>query len=226
MTAIDFHDDIAHEWNDKYAAGRLKKRLDFIKSAVLDKIAINSSDRWLDAGCGSGIFSRMLAQKAGHVTGVDGSENMVSVSRTLADQQRLSERTVFERIETVEDLAFETSSFDGVISLSVLEYVPDPLKALSEYSRVVKDGGLVVVSIPHSSSLYRRVQSSKILGRHSKGQYLQYSKFSLNPKTADAVFNRLDFDVISQTHFDPIIPLALLPVIPGSLVYYTLRKTG
>lgn len=52
------------------------------------------------------------------------------------------------RCEDVTALRLATASLDGVVSLDVLEHVPDYRAALGEFSRVLRPGGLLVLTIP------------------------------------------------------------------------------
>jgi 2-polyprenyl-6-hydroxyphenyl methylase/3-demethylubiquinone-9 3-methyltransferase len=63
----------------------------------------------------------------------------------------------FEVVPTVETLPFPDQSFDGVLCLSVLEYVDDPERCLSEFTRIIKPGGVLLVSVPNRFSLLRMV---------------------------------------------------------------------
>ncbi len=51
-------------------------------------------------------------------------------------------------VTSITDMIFDTASFDCVLCSEVLEHVPDDLKALSELRRVLKPGGILVVTVP------------------------------------------------------------------------------
>lgn len=52
------------------------------------------------------------------------------------------------RFEDVTDLTFDTGLLDAVVSFDVLEHVPDYRKALREFCRVLKPGGMLVLTVP------------------------------------------------------------------------------
>ena len=85
----------------------------------------------LDAGCGEGILSLMMAEKGACVTGVDLSIPNVEVCIKRAAEHNLSGRVSFQTGD-VEHLPFEDNFFDLVVSSHVLEHVPDFNKGLSE----------------------------------------------------------------------------------------------
>lgn len=55
-----------------------------------------------------------------------------------------------------QSLPFKSGYFDAVISARVLQYVPDPERAVKEFARVVKPGGKVVVFLPNKLNPIRR----------------------------------------------------------------------
>ncbi|KKQ77580.1 MAG: Methyltransferase type 11 [Parcubacteria group bacterium GW2011_GWC1_38_6] len=89
----------------------------------------------LDAGCGEGILSLMMAEKGACVTGVDLSIPNVEVCIKRAAEHNLSGRVSFQTGD-VEHLPFEDNFFDLVVSSHVLEHVPDFNKGLSEVIHV------------------------------------------------------------------------------------------
>ncbi len=60
--------------------------------------------------------------------------------------------TEFRGISDISEMDLADGSFDGVLCSSVLEYTRSPEVALRELRRVIRKGGLLVVSVPSSSS--------------------------------------------------------------------------
>ena len=79
--AIAYHDTLAEGWARRYESGGFKRRAEFFLHEVLPRAAVGG--RWLDVGCGSGVFSRMLATAGAQVTGVDGSAAMIEAARAI-----------------------------------------------------------------------------------------------------------------------------------------------
>ncbi|WP_253863236.1 methyltransferase domain-containing protein [Prauserella halophila] len=110
---------------------------------LMESRGVGLGDRVLDFGCGVGRLSRVLAEDASAVVGVDIADSMLVRARELnADQGRVEFRQVDGR-----RLPFDDDSFDGAISLMVLQHSPPAvqLAALAELVRVVRPGGLLVV---------------------------------------------------------------------------------
>jgi SAM-dependent methyltransferase len=105
--------------------------------------------RVIDVGMGGGRLSQQLHGRGWTVTGTDASEAMVALAR-----RRLPELAGSFRQGRIEALPFETESFDAVVALGVLEYAGDSGAALRELARVLRPGGVAVVSWPSFGSLY------------------------------------------------------------------------
>ncbi len=149
--AVAYHEQLAAGWSDRYASGGMRRRAEFFRADVLPRLAVSGD--WLDVGCGSGVFSRMLAEAGARVLGLDGSPAMVEAAR--AASPAASAR--FE-VGRVEDVGALEARYDGAICLSVIEYLPDPQRALAGIASRLKPGGRLVVSAPNRASTLRAAQ--------------------------------------------------------------------
>lgn len=105
----------------------------------------------LDAGCGEGLLSVMMAQKGAIVTGCDLSEPNIEQSRKFAKEQGVA---IDFTVGDAEFLPFPDSSFDLVVSSHVLEHLPDFDKGLQEVMRVTKRRAIVAIpTLPNFCSL-------------------------------------------------------------------------
>lgn len=84
----------------------------------------------LEVGCGRGLFQNLVA----NYIGVDLSYNV----------RRFLNKPFIQC--SVNSLPFPDNSFDAIWSIYVLEHVPEPEKALSEFRRVLKNGGLLLLA--------------------------------------------------------------------------------
>lgn len=100
----------------------------------------------LDAACGEGYGSSMLAQDASRVVGIDISEESVS----HAKMRYASNNTAFQ-VASISDLPFGAAEFDVVVSFETLEHVDETCQQrfLQEISRVLKRDGILVISTPN-----------------------------------------------------------------------------
>jgi ubiquinone/menaquinone biosynthesis C-methylase UbiE len=115
-------------------------------------------ERILDVGCGTGNFSLKLAAAGAVVTGVDLSEEMLTVARRRAAGEG---RSIDFLPGAGESLPFDDGSFDAAITMATLEFVDDPEKVLGEMLRVTRPGGRVLVGVINRDSpwgqLYNRI---------------------------------------------------------------------
>lgn len=98
--------------------------------------------RVLDAGCGTGGLIKDLcaAFPAAEVIGLDFSARACELARL---------RTAAEIVQgSITELPFADESFEAVVSADVVCQVEDGARALREFARVVRPGGLVLVNVP------------------------------------------------------------------------------
>ncbi len=110
-----------------------------ITRPVLERMGIASSDNLLDAGCGAGWLSRVLARLAGEgrVVGMDISDEMIRHAR----QASAEFGNLIFVTGAIEEIPWEANFFDKAISVESAYYWPDPAAGLRELHRVLRDGG-------------------------------------------------------------------------------------
>jgi len=101
----------------------------------------------LDAGCGEGHNTRILARRGAHLTGVDISERMIGLA--LAEERRAPLGIQYVRTSYTDLGVFPPGRFDAVISFMALMDGPRFDLAMRESFRVLRPGGLLVFSITH-----------------------------------------------------------------------------
>lgn len=113
-----------------------------ITRAVLDHWAHFSTPRILDAGCGTGAAMTSYLAEYGKVTGVDLHPHAVEFCRKR-NITRISRASIL-------NLPFASASFELVTSFDVLyeRAVIDEEKALKEFSRVLTQGGKLLLRLP------------------------------------------------------------------------------
>ncbi|MBC8120329.1 MAG: class I SAM-dependent methyltransferase [Gemmatimonadaceae bacterium] len=92
----------------------------------------------LDAGCGAGHYSELLAQGGALVQGTDTDVQLLERARRRVPAGRF-------RAASINALPYADESFDTVLCCNVLEFVPDPAGALRELRRVARDRGVICV---------------------------------------------------------------------------------
>lgn len=96
----------------------------------------------LDAGCGDGSLSLLIARKKAIVTGLDMSVQNVTAARSKSSELCLQATFM---VGDAEELPFADNSFDLVVSSHVIEHLPDPMKGLRELRRVTRNHAVIAM---------------------------------------------------------------------------------
>lgn len=138
-------------WND-----------DFL-TLVAARTGLDQCSRVLDVGCGQGHFTRKIAalvRRPFEIVGVDREPRWVSIATQRAGSflSRAGLDGTLRFIEgTAEALPFESGTFDAVTCQTVLMHLRDPAKALDEFARVLRPGGLVFAAEPNNYGALQRL---------------------------------------------------------------------
>ena len=99
--------------------------------------------RVLDIGCGGGLLSEPMARLGAEIVGADASETNISVAALHAREAGLA---IDYRATTAEALAEAGETFDIVLAMEIVEHVADLDLFIAETARMVRPGGLMVLS--------------------------------------------------------------------------------
>jgi 2-polyprenyl-6-hydroxyphenyl methylase/3-demethylubiquinone-9 3-methyltransferase len=136
-----FYDDFSDEWESRINKWETNKRLRIVFGELLNSGDINGK-RFLEVGCGLGFFSQKAAELGAKVTGVDVGARLVKKNRKKIPKGRFL-------VASASDLPFSDNSFDVVLCTEVIEHVEDQGRAVKELVRVLKKGGVLVVTTPN-----------------------------------------------------------------------------
>lgn len=117
------------------------------RRTTLEYAGLKPGESVLDAGCGTGVLTMLVADAVGgggRVVGIDPAAKMIEVAKRNAREG--GSRAEF-RLATIEELPFEDESFDCALSSLMLHHLPPDLKikGLREVVRVLRPGGRIVL---------------------------------------------------------------------------------
>lgn len=123
--------------------------------------------RVLDAGCGPGVASQILAEQGATVTAIDVTPEMVAIAARRLQRFGI----VPVRMDLEQPLSeLSDNSFDLVVSSLVFDYVRDLAPLFGELHRVLKVGGHLVFSMSHPAFEWMKF---------GKGRYYDASEYAL-----------------------------------------------
>ena len=112
---------------------------------LLKKAGLGADELVLDAGCGIGGSSRLMAQLFNcRVTGVDLAQKFIEAADFLTQCTGLDSKTRFKQGSILE-LDFADNTFDAVLCQHVLMNIEDKAVAVKEFFRVLKPGGKLIL---------------------------------------------------------------------------------
>ncbi len=155
-----FYDTIADEYDRVMSHYELNKRIHLIFEQLLpDTLA---GKRVLDMGCGTGWFTHELIKRGGEVVSSDIGHQLLLATRTKTAESSLV-------VNSLEALGFVDACFDIVLCTEVIEHTPNPRQAVAELMRVLKPGGVLVLTVPNRVWQFSVAVADKLGIRPYKG---------------------------------------------------------
>jgi 2-polyprenyl-3-methyl-5-hydroxy-6-metoxy-1,4-benzoquinol methylase len=187
-----------------------KKRLHILAEALypytrplLEKLGVSKGTSFLDAGCGGGDVSMMVAQMMGDngsVTAIDFDKDIIALNKQEAADlgiQNISYETL-----SAYDISY-SNNFDIAYARFLLSHLTEPSKALQKMAQSVKPGGKVVVEDIQFSGhfchpaceAFNRYIEYFTTAAHSNGHNAEIG-INLFSLFQQAGFHNIGFDVI------------------------------
>lgn len=147
-------DERAPNWDQMSEANRVAPDRAADLRRVIDALALEPNDRLLDAGCGTGQFATAFALSGYNVAAIDLSPEMIG--RAVEHGRELGVDVEWH-VGSIDAVPAPDAAFDAIHARVVLQFVPDPAAALTEFRRVLKPGGRLYISVPGAlSPIYNR----------------------------------------------------------------------
>ena len=174
-----------------------------MRGEALELFGIEADDRVLDVGCGTGFGTEGLLEYTDDVYGLDQSAHQLEKAYGKFGKRG---GVRFHRGDA-ERLPFKNDTFDALWSSGSIEYWPNPVDALTEFRRVVKPGGPVLVVGPN-------YPSSTVLQKLADTIMLFYDEAE-----ADRMFRAAGYEefrhVTMGPEYNPEVAITTIARVPG-----------
>jgi len=173
-------------------------------AAVLDRLPLRGDERVLDAGCGSGRVTELLAEQLphGHVVALDASPDMLAAARHRLE--RFGDRVSFIQADLGRPLPSSVGRVAGVLSTATFHWVLDHDALFRHLAAVLDPGGLLVAQCGGDGNVATLERAVEALGIGRRGEFV----FATAEETAEhlraAGFNEIRTWLVDEpTTFEP-----------------------
>ncbi len=101
----------------------------------------------VEIGPGKGSYTKAVAEKVqpnGKVFAIDIQESIINRLKKKIKKENI--QNIIPKIDDAHNLSFEDESVDRVFAITCLPEIPDPIKALREFKRILKPDGIISLS--------------------------------------------------------------------------------
>lgn len=121
--------------------GRWSRR---VARELLSWLGVPEGKDWLDVGCGTGALSQTIieTQNPQSVVGIDPSPGYIEYAKA-----RIASPRARFQVGDARSLPVDTASLDAAVAGLILNFVPQPPRAVAEMARVVRPGGIVAAYV-------------------------------------------------------------------------------
>jgi 2-polyprenyl-3-methyl-5-hydroxy-6-metoxy-1,4-benzoquinol methylase len=166
------------EWFVRWSRNRRFKRVK----------KFSSRGRVLDIGCGRGLILSMAKSEGWEACGLEFSDESAAYAR--------NELGLDIRTGNIKDAEFLDGDFDVVTIWHVLEHMENPVGTIKECYRILKPGGLLLISLPNMRSM-----QSVMTGRHWFHLDIPYHLYHFNTENLKRLLNEHSFKIMKVSHF-------------------------
>lgn len=110
----------------------------------------------LDVGCSFGVYSYELAKIGYDVTGIDTNKESIDLANKI--KRLLDFKNISFQHQNILSNDFPAKKFDLVIMIEALEHIKEDRKVIQEFNRILKDDGIVIISVPYAEEIEEYVE--------------------------------------------------------------------
>jgi len=115
---------------------------------IFENLDLKGKEKVLEIGCGRGFYLKTLKTvwPGLNITGIDVNQKYLDKARNFLEG--LDVKLI---VGDATKLPFKNQTFDRIIASEVLEHIPNDQKAIYEMHRVLKPGGIVLITVPNKN---------------------------------------------------------------------------
>ena len=144
----------------------------------------------VEIGPGKGNYTKAIAKEIlpdGKVYAIDIQESVIHRLKKKVEKENIS--NIIPKIDDAYNLSFENESVDRIIAIACLPEIPEPVKALREFNRILKPNGLVSLSEMFPDPDYPR--------RKTEIRWAKEADFELDEKFGNWFVYQLNFKKVN-----------------------------
>lgn len=235
QTTLDYFNQHSDFWHDIYERPQTFTGYSLLKQhhTVMQMVQQTQApgNMILDVGCGTGITVLELAEKGYRASGIDFAPNMIDRAKQDAEAKGV---VCDFQVASAENLPYPAQHFDMVIALGLLGNLRDDTACLREMRRVLKPGGIVLLTMPNVLAVDRWISVPRsvpiIFGHRFRSQFRRVGNLGrrlrgiASKDTADLRFGKSAIPYFYKHHltqagfqnvsyssitFGPFLPLGL-----------------
>lgn len=217
---------------------------------VFPMLAEVNGQRTLDIGCGDGLFAVELARRGAIVDEIDLLAEDLDRGKNRVEALHLDQRVNFVRCDA-QRMPLKSDSYDKAIANCVLEHIQLDSEVLKETNRVLRKGGLLVLTVPldlevHQSIPGRLVKalirlpqrmkaklcSSSVIGSQSFEEFAMLSvipynhaRFGYSSEEITDKLNQAGFDIVAAARYLKLFGTIGVDLMEGLAVFQA-KKGG
>ncbi|HEX6715612.1 MAG TPA: class I SAM-dependent methyltransferase [Pyrinomonadaceae bacterium] len=138
------HFDKYRDWSRLYDSADGRNYHFHVRRQRVLELLPETLGRVLDVGCGPGVMTEVVLERGGTFDGVDLSPEMISEAKEKFGHLP----NVSFAVGNIEAIDASDSSYDQLICMAVIEYLKTPDRAMAEMARVLKPGGIAIITMP------------------------------------------------------------------------------
>ncbi|MCK5510457.1 class I SAM-dependent methyltransferase [Candidatus Parcubacteria bacterium] len=191
-------------WNWSSPAGivRWQRRIEMFKSFIGNK-----NRKVLEVGCGTGLFTKEIAETKNKIIAIDISHELLNIAR-----KKIQKNNLTFLLSNAYKTEFSENTFDFIIGSSVLHHLNVDL-ALKEFYRILKPGGKIMFTEPNMLNPQIAIQKNipfikKMVG--DSPDETAFVKWKIKNKLKKEGFNNISVNTFDFLH----------PFIPGFIIKF------